>query len=192
MSSDHLAPLLSAIRDLLALFSAQQAPAAIIGGVAASLLGRPRVTRDIDAMVMLDSGKWEGFLAAGRQFGFAPRLPDALAFARTNRVLLLRHGPSSIDVDISFGGLPFEQETLQRSIVVSLGDMSVPIPSPEDLIIMKAVAHRPRDIADIEGIVDAHPDLDGKRIRTWLSQFAELLDAPEILSGIESVLKYKH
>ncbi|HWR73909.1 MAG TPA: hypothetical protein VN604_12125, partial [Nitrospirota bacterium] len=118
MSSEHLAPLVSALRDLLALFKDRHTPATIIGGVAASLLGRPRVTRDIDAMIMLESGQWEGLLTASRQFGFTPRLSNAMQFARSNRVLLLRHDPSGIDVDIAFGGLPFEEEAIQRAVSV--------------------------------------------------------------------------
>ena len=61
---EHLAPLLAALGDLSAWLLAKKVPGAVIGGVAASLLGRPRLTRDVDAMVLLDEGKWEDFLAA--------------------------------------------------------------------------------------------------------------------------------
>jgi hypothetical protein len=188
MPSDHLAPLLSALRDLTALFRDQNIRSTIIGGVAASLLGRPRATRDIDAMVILDGKEWEKLLTASKRYGFAPRLSDALTFARTNRVLLLRHELSNIDIDIAFGALPFEEEAIERSVTLSIGDISVPLPSPEDLIIMKAVAHRPRDIADIEGIIDLHPALDKDRIRIWLAQFAEVLEMPELLTETEKIL----
>lgn len=191
MPSEYLAPLLSALRDLLKLFNDRHAPVAIIGGIAASLLGRPRLTRDIDALIMLDGGQWEGLLTASKQFGFSPRISDALPFARSNRVLLLRHTSSGIDVDIAFGALPFEEEALKRTVSVTIGDVAIPVPTPEDLVIMKAVAHRPRDIADIEGIVDAHPELDKNRIRTWLTQFAEVLEMPEVLSDIEKILMRK-
>jgi hypothetical protein len=49
-----LVPLLAALRDLVAWFQDAPTPGMVIGGVAASLLGRPRVTRDIDALVLLD------------------------------------------------------------------------------------------------------------------------------------------
>lgn len=66
----------------------------MIGGVAASLLSRPRVTRDIDALVVLDESEWAVFLTKGKMFGFVPRLFDALTFARQARVLLVRHEAS--------------------------------------------------------------------------------------------------
>ena len=34
------------------------------------------------------------------------------------------------------------------------------LPIPEDLIIMKTIAHRPKDLLDIQAILDSHHDLD--------------------------------
>ena len=68
-----LAPLVAALRDLLAWWQAQQARGMVIGGVAASLLGRPRLTRDVDGLVSLPDKQWAPFLAAGAGFGFVPR-----------------------------------------------------------------------------------------------------------------------
>ena len=76
---------------------AAAADGAIIGGVAASVLGRPRLTEDIDVLVILDRYEWAQFLEAGREFEFAPRIDDALDFAETSRVLLVPHQPSGID-----------------------------------------------------------------------------------------------
>lgn len=44
---EALAPLLAALRDLVLWFENADIRGAVIGGVAASLLGRPRVTRDV-------------------------------------------------------------------------------------------------------------------------------------------------
>jgi len=46
-----------------------------------------------------------------------------------------------------------------------------------------------RDVADIEAVLDAHPDLDLDRVRYWVSQFASVLEAPEILVDLERMLK---
>ncbi len=48
--------------------------------------------------------------------------------------------------------------------------------SAEDLIIHKAVAGRPQDLRDIEGIVYRQgPMLDATTVRRWLGAFAEVL-----------------
>ena len=62
------------------------------------------------------------------------------------------------------------------------------LPTPEDLIIMKAVAHRPKDLADIQAIAANYPDLDKERIRFWVVQFGEALDLPELWIQILKLL----
>jgi hypothetical protein len=65
------------------------------------LLGSPRFTHDVDALILLDEKLWDAFLAVGARFGFVPRISDPAAFARRSRVFLLHHQPTSIDVDIA-------------------------------------------------------------------------------------------
>jgi hypothetical protein len=185
---DPLAPLLAALGDLVTWLQAAQVPGVIIGGVAASLLGRPRVTRDIDALVLLDEADWARFLAMGEQLGFEPRRPDALDFAQQARVLLVQHARSGIDVDMVFGALPFEEEAVANAVWVDVVGIRLPLPAPEDLIIMKAVAHRPRDLGDIEAVLDAHPKLDRQRVRRWVREFSMALGMPDVLSDLEKVL----
>lgn len=185
---DQLAPLLATLSDLVRWWEAEQVPGLIIGGVAASVLGRPRVTRDVDGLVWLEPNRWEAFLTAGAAFGFLPRLPDALDFALRARVLLLRHEPSGIDADIALGALPFEEVVLARAISVEVGGVALPLPSPEDLIVMKAVAGRARDLADIESVLDTQPAIDLAWIRRWARDFSEALDSPEVLDDLEALL----
>jgi hypothetical protein len=73
--------------------------------------------------------------------------------------------------------------------MMTVAGASFPAVSPEDLIIMKSLPRRPRDIADIEGVLDAHPELDLNRVRYWVGQFASVLDSPEILDDVERILK---
>ena len=161
----------------------------LIGGVASSILGRPRTTRDIDALVWLEEARWEEFLEAGAGHGFRPRASEVLPFARRSRVLLLRHQPSSLDVDLVLGALPFEKQVLAERRTVQIGEARFAVPSPENLIILKAVARRPRDLADIEGVLDAHPHVDLNAVRRWVGEFAKALEAPEILEDIENLLR---
>ena len=184
----ELAPLLAVLRDLVAWWQAGKIPGVIIGGLAASLLGRPRLTRDVDALVLVEEANWGEFMAAGLGHGFSLRRDDALAFAREARVLLMRHQESGIDVDIVFGSLPFEKKAVAEATWMDLGGVQAPLPLPEDLIIMKAVAHRPQDLADIEAVLAAHPKLNLRRVRRWVREFAAALSMPEILHDLEVLL----
>jgi len=187
----ELAPLLTVLRHLTAWLQAEQVRGVVIGGVAASLWGRPRLTRDVDALVLLEEGRWGDFLAAGAGHGFLPRRADALAFALETRVLLMRHGESGIDLDLVFGSLPFEKEAAIRAKWVDLGGVAIPLSSPEDLIVMKAVAHRPRDLEDIAAILAAQPELNVRRVRRWLREFSGALAMPEILNDLEALLSQR-
>lgn len=164
-------------------------PGAIVGGVAASLQGRPRLTQDVDTLVWLEEARWAEFLSKGKKLGFAPRRPDALAFARKTRVLLMRHRHTGTDVDIVLGGLSFEKEVVQRVHWVRVQGVRVPLATPEDLVIMKALARRARDVADIESLLDTHPTLDRRRIRRWVREFSRVLSMPDIESDLERILK---
>jgi len=183
-----LTPLLAVLSDLVAWFTAEKVPGAVIGGVAASILGRPRLTRGVDALVLLQERRWPKFLRTGENYGFVPRGAEALAFARETRVLLLCHQKSGINADIVLGSLPFEREVVARATWVDLGGVVIPLPLPEDLIIMKAVAHRPRDLEDIQAVLAAHPKLNLRRVRHWVGEFAAALDMPGLQADLEALL----
>lgn len=178
-------PFRDPLEALVKLFSHLDHQGVVIGGVAVSLLGEARFTEDLDAVVLLSVNEIPNFMMAAKREGFEPRVSQAEDFARRNRVLLLHHTHSQTDVDISLGILPFEQEMVQRSVVHEIDEaLKIRLPTPEDLIILKAVAHRPQDMLDIQGIIQSHPDLDRKRIEDWVTQFAEILDRPELWEDI--------
>jgi len=179
-----LAPL-QALQNLLSEFDDQ---GVIIGGIAASLLGTPRYTVDLDAVLLISIADIPRLLQVASMRGIEPRIPDAEAFARKNRVLLLQHVASGTDIDLSLGILPFEFEMVERSSVIEVGPIKLRLPTPEDLIILKAVAHRPKDMADIQAIADSHPGLDQVRIRFWVEQFGAALDTPDLWDTISRLL----
>jgi len=85
--------------------------------------------------------------------------------------------------------LPFEEEVVARSTVHQIGDIELRLPTPEDLIILKAVAHRPKDLLDIAEIAKNHPDLDRVRIEGWLREFGAALEMSELCEDIARLLK---
>ena len=183
-SRDTLEPFLNPLAALQRLIDRLDGQGLIIGGIAASLLGRPRLTADLDAMVLVSVQDLSRLLRYARQEGLVPRIENAQEFARRNRVLLLMHQETGIPVDISLGALPFEIEAVQRSQIHKVGSLKIRLPTPEDLIIFKAVAHRPQDLLDIQAIIDNYPNLDRDRIELWVQSFAEALEIPELWEDI--------
>jgi hypothetical protein len=181
-------PLLRAIAAAYAWLDEASVPAAVVGGIAASLLGRPRVTKDVDVMAFAPDSEWPGLLEAGRRHGIEPRTGDALAFAGISRVLLLKHAPSEVELDLSFASLPFEREVIERASEYTIRGITLRVASPEDIVVMKALALRPRDVADIEAIVELTPRLDLNRIRNLLRVFTEALETDDFAAEFERIL----
>lgn len=182
------APILHALGAVSQWLEAAATPGAIIGGVAASILGRPRLTDDVDVLVLLKPEDWPAFLACGEEFGFVPRIEDVLEFAEESRVLLVLHQPSEMPVDIVLGALALEEEIVRGATKTEITGILIPLPTPESILVMKAIARRPRDIADIESILETCDHLDFDWIRTWLTEFDRALDRTDLLDGFESIV----
>jgi predicted nucleotidyltransferase len=181
-------PLLQALAAVTAWLRQADVPAAVIGGVAASLLGRPRVTKDVDLVALVEDDDVPDLLSLGTQHGITPRAEDAVAFAKVSRVLLLKHEPSGIEIDLSMATLPFEREVIERAIERSIRGVVIRLATADDLVVMKAIALRPRDVADIEALLDTHPHLDLERIRSYLRAFTEALETDDFSAEFERVL----
>jgi hypothetical protein len=160
----------------------------IIGGLAVALRGSPRTTKDVDAVVLVPEASWSAFLKQGKEHHFSPRIPDALPFARKSRMLLLHHRPSKLNVDISLGDLPFEYEAIARATEVTVQGEQIPLATVEDLIILKAVPGRDRDLIDIASLLNLHRDVDADYIRRHVDEFAQQLETPEIYLEVDRML----
>ena len=187
---DHLEPLLDALDALQHLLSRFDNKGVIIGGAAVSILGRARFTEDVDAVFLLSNKDLPRLLKLAKEEGIEPRVDNAVDFARKNRVLLLKHISTDTGIDISLGTLPFEEEMVDRGMLYEVDEtLQLRLPTPEDLIIMKAIAHRPKDLEDIRTIADKYPDLDVKRVENWVKAFAEVLETPDLWNLVKSLLK---
>jgi len=145
-----------------------------IGGLALQRWGEPRLTLDVDLAVISGFGR-EAEYADQFLSAFAPRIPDARAFALRHRVLLLL-GRDGIPLDVALGAMPFEERAVSRSSPFFVAErVSLLTCSAEDLIVFKAFAGRAQDWIDIEGItVRQHRRLDEGLIWQELTPLLEL------------------
>src|SRR5260221_9000753 len=75
------ASLLAALADVMNWLDASHIPSMVVGGVATSMLGRARLTQDIDALVLLPEDEWAKALSSANNHGIVPRIEDPLGFA---------------------------------------------------------------------------------------------------------------
>lgn len=182
-------PLSPALESVCQLLQQEDVEGMIIGGLAASLLGRPRFTNDIDLIILDLDDRIPEFIQKLKNFGIEPRISDVEQFAAESRMLLLRHTESGINIDISMGVLPFEREAVERRRVESAYGLEIVLPTPEDLIVFKSISQRPIDIEDIKAIIARHRDINVKQVLSAVREFADILEMPEIYQKIESLLK---
>lgn len=187
---EGIEPFLEPLESLQRLLSRFNEQGVIIGGAAVSVLGKARYTEDVDAMFLLSVKDIPRLLEAASAEGIEPRIENAAEFARKSRVLLLKHVLSNTNIDLSLGVLPFEQEMVERSVVYQVDEaLQLRLPTPEDLIILKVIAHRPKDMEDIRILADKYQNLDVARIEKWIKQFAEVLEMPSLWDDVEGILK---
>jgi hypothetical protein len=180
--------LLEAARDLVTALAELSISPTFIGGMAASLLAKPRHTKDLDALILFDTADAKILLDTLTRHRFRPRFDKMVELARRARMVTVLHEPTGSVVDIALGCMPFESEVQERSTQINLAGFDIRLPSPEDLVILKAIANRPKDLEDIRNMARVYPGMDRDRIRFWVEQYAELLENPDLWSEIESLL----
>lgn len=181
-------PYRNTLAALSALFRDQKLEGVIIGGVAVSLLSVPRFTKDVNALILFDVRDIDSLIDGAGGLGFEPLFPGMAELARQTRVLALRYVPAGTRVDLLLGCLPFDEEVVARASTFVDGELSIRIATAEDLIILKAIAHRDQDLVDIRTIAEIQPVIDRERIRRWVRDYSDLLDTPELWSEIEPLL----
>lgn len=147
------------------------------------------MTQDIDALAIIPESEWTTAIETAQIFGITARIDQALEFARRSRVLLLRHKESEIDVDVILGGLRFERDAVARGETHEVSGISVRLPRVEDLMIMKIIAHRAKDLQDVEGLLDAHPGADIEQVRQRVREFASATAMSDVLDDFARILK---
>ena len=100
--------------------------------------------------------------------------------AREARMITVLHEATGTVVDIALACMPFETELQNRAIVHRAADIELRLPTPEDMVILKAIAGRPKDLEDIRNLALTYPELDRKRIERWIREYGELLEAPTL------------
>lgn len=159
-----------------------------IGGIALQRWGNPRLTVDIDITLLTGFGGEEIFVDELLKM-FTSRRKNAKEFAQLYRILTLKT-KDEINIDISLGALPFEEDMMKRASNYKFNEQcSLFTCSCEDLIILKAFANRPKDWIDIEDIIARqNKKFDKNYIIENLKIFAPLKDTPEIIDKFIDLL----
>ena len=183
-----MTPLFAAALELQTFFERQGWKFCIIGGVALLRWGRPRFTSDVDVSLFTGFGHEDRFIGPILEAGYKPRIPDAAAFARRNRVLLLESS-EGVPIDLGLAALPYEFLSVERSTLFKFEPECVlRTCSAEDLIVQKLFANRAQDVADVETVTDRMWGLlDWEYVEAQLGPLADLKEDPAIMVRMASL-----
>lgn len=169
-----------ALRDLSDTLDRSGIQWAVAGAVAANnYRDETRTTSDLDVMLALggmdisevqDALHQRGWVTTGVAEGF---------------LLRVQH-PEAGRVDLMVSGTDYETGAIARAHRVSHGEnLSFKTLAVEDVVILKLIANRWRDHADIESILVAQPEFDREYMARWFEEF----DLKERFSRIEATAK---
>ncbi len=147
---------------------------AVMGGLASAAVGRARHTHDVDLFVRREDAL-PGLEALGRA-GFRTE--------RTDDEWLYKAFWGDVLIDLIFessGGIHFDEEMRRRRRPIAVHNRKLPAIPPEDLVVIKALAHKehtPRHWFDALAVIEAG-DLDyeylARRARVNPGRVASLL-----------------
>jgi hypothetical protein len=174
------------LRSLHASFDDLQLRWYVFGAQAAILHGVARATADIDVTVDPAARSTSEIAAALSSHGFTLRFSDD-AFVAQTRVLPVTHA-SGVPVDIVLAGPGLEDLFFERLVLRRIGGVKIPVASAEDIIVMKVLAGRAKDLEDVRGILSAKgAALDLETIRETLRLLQGALDQSDLLPLFEQL-----
>ncbi len=152
-------------------------PYMVFGGQAVLLYGEPRLTRDIDVSLGVDTAHAASLLQMIDEMGLRVLVGDVEQFLSQTFVLPVLDPESNIRVDFVFSLTEYERQAIARAKSVLIDDVELRFVSLEDLVVMKTISGRARDLDDILSVIRKNPGYDRAYIERWLQTFDQELDA---------------
>jgi hypothetical protein len=182
-------PVVEALRDIEVALSGLELRWYLFGAQAAIIHGAARATADLDVTVELGERTAAELIGRVRSHGFLLRVDEEdAAFIEQCRILPVVHSGSSLPVDLVLAGPGLEELFFERVELIEIENQRFPIASAEDVIVMKILAGRARDLEDAEAIVAAKGSrLDFIHIEDLLRKLEQALDQSDLLPLLERI-----
>jgi len=162
----------------------------VIGGIATIMHGYLRVTADVDVTILAEIDQLEKILNIFAD-DYISLKPDPLAFFQRCLFVPLQHKKTGIKVDVAAALSGIERLAVKRSQRRFYNDVEINVCTIEDLIIMKLVAARARDIGDLQMLIPSHrKELDLGYLRKRAKEFADV-ERSDVLEKLEEFLSAK-
>ncbi|MBI5210380.1 MAG: hypothetical protein HY927_10450 [Elusimicrobia bacterium] len=179
-----------AARRLIGVFDKMQVPYAIGGAVAMAFAGFVRATRDVDVLALVPALRFQELADQLAEAGFVMRdegektiPPDAARMAAASREFgYFRVWQGETKADVFLPKVPLQDSVLRRRVRVDLADFPMWVTTTEDLVLLKMVFHRPKDLEDVRHLLAANKEeIDVSYLKEWAAKTLEGPVAQELL-----------
>jgi len=143
------------IRTMVQVFKELDVNYAIIGGIASSIRGKPRMTMDADVITLIAPEKVDLLISSMKEYGFnVTKSSESKIVSRMKRGLpvKLRYA-KRYSVDLRLALYSIDKQTIKRAKPITIFDVELPIAVVEDLIVYKMVRFDEVDQADIKAML---------------------------------------
>jgi hypothetical protein len=152
------------LRQISDVLEGLQLRAALIGGQAVNCWVEPQLTVDVDITIAARGDAVRNAVGTLLEGGFRIRRQQDPGRASGPDFVQLVAEQGGLGVDIQVAKTPFEDGLLERA--VPRPHTMLPVATPEDLVVMKLIAWRSKDIRHLVSLA-ALPDLDWPYIEQW-------------------------
>jgi len=160
----------------------------IIGGIAAGTLGEPRITADVDVDIIIDKESIPDFLDKAITAGFKVLKEKCLISAERTGVFQINL--EDFHVDFIIASTDLETTAFERAKTIKLYGLKAFFPSPEDLILLKIIPGRDKDLLDAKAVVLRHTGkLDTRYLKTWARKLCDEAEDMRIWTVLNNLLK---
>jgi hypothetical protein len=183
-------PVADALADFARAVGALPVTWYVFGAQGAIVRGVARLTADVDVTVLLGSVTPDDLVDALHRSGVELRVPRDDAFISATRVLPLVHVRTGLPVDVVLGGPGLEEDFARRAEMIDIGGVEVPVATATDLVIMKMIAGRPKDLADVASLLALDPAIvDFEGARATLAVIEEALgEERDLVAGLDGLI----
>ena len=162
----------------------------LFGAQAAIFHGVARLTADVDVTVLPGLHSTGRLVSVMEANGFGLRVTATDDFVARTRVLPFVHSATRLPVDVVLAGPGIEEQFLDRAELHVLEGVRVPIATVEDLVTMKILAGRPKDLDDAEGMLRARSEeIDLAHVRRMLQLLEEALSQSDLIPQLEQLIR---
>lgn len=165
----------------------------VFGAQAVIAAGAPRLTEDVDVTVELPAGGAKIVVKTLAKFGVRLRdVGDPETFIARTRVIPGVHVATGMPVDVVLAGEGLEMEILTRARKRRFGRLSVPFVANEDLIALKILAGREKDLEDVRTLRRGEArDIDWQVARKRVAELGAALDDSAIIETFDRIVRKK-